>query len=286
MALPVVGSYTITVIAHAVSPSDYDETNNVVIGVAQIVDGDPDLPPANGGSSGGGTGNGGSGFGAGAHDNQFCNGSTGSPNNGTLFCTSFLGDSAQTAEINDLSSTIIASGGVSGTFTLAVHLYTVDSVADQALIAKRDLGNVTWTGDLAMLFAATQLAAGAQNCVKLSTVTGVTSTIVYQKNGNTLSPSVCMKPNSADATKLDIGVNLTWDPPPCPGTTDQNCFIPAAAADGAAQFGSYLFWDTDLKFSALANHPVSHAPVSLGASSHALAGPNRFNAVQIIQRGT
>lgn len=234
MSLPNAGNYRIEVTANTLSPLDFDLSNNTVSGIVQIVAGTPVTPPPSGGPGNNAT----------ADDHAYF----GPVVSGVA---AFLGDSSQRANIDNLSSTVLTSGELQGTYTLKIQLYTIDGPAS-APTATRNLAKATWTGSLPDIAAA---ASGASlNCVSSTQFGTMTPTLAA--NGNVLEALMCVVP-SGDA--LDIGLSIRWRPATEP---------PAAvtAAMGAQYYGDILYFDTDLKFSDLPQNPVSHAPVTLSQS--------------------
>lgn len=258
MALPTSGTYKIQVTGISLYPADFDASNNTVTGTVTITDGTPVNPPS------------GVGLRAIANDYSFY-GDVIDPNLGTY--GPFLGDSAQSAKIDSLSAELIDGHGITGTFTLKVHLYAVDGSPD-APTSTRDLASVTWTGSLPDLVNATEAATATNNCVPLSSL--APTTIDYQKNQNVLSATLCLVPQPG-ATYAS-GVNLSWAPAALPPA-----FPSIAAADGAAAFGDYIFWDTDLSFSNLVSHPVSHVKVPLTVDAEPVP-PHSFGAKVLVHR--
>src|ERR1043166_1049843 len=145
MKLAPTGSYRITVTANAVYPDDYDPSNNTATGTVTVITGTPVLPPPNGG------------FGANAvaSDYEFYGAYSTNP----LRFFDFRGDSAQRGLIDSLSSTLLVDNGsgLTGSFTLKLHLFTVDRIAPVPATSTRNLADATWTGDLAALVSAAHL---------------------------------------------------------------------------------------------------------------------------------
>jgi hypothetical protein len=249
MSLPNTGTYHITVRAVPVYPSDYDLTNNETSADVIVVDGDPIDPPSGGG-----------GFGTNATADDFY--FTGW--DGANSFTPIYGDSAQRAQIDKLSSTIVSSSGLSGTFSLTIGLSTIDTLGGGSLLAPtatRSLATAVWTGSLPGLVAAAATAPG--HCVSSADQFG-TFIVSLAANNNQIDALICVV--DASETEVSISTNLRWHP------------IVAGApalsvADGAKQFGDYLAWDTNLQLSDLpAINPVSHALVALTGGPYRTSG--------------
>jgi hypothetical protein len=249
MSLPTTGTYHIKVKAVPVYPSDFDLTNNETSSDVSIVDGDPIDPPAGGG-----------GFGTNATADDFYF-------TGWDGANSFLpiyGDSAQRAQIDKLSSTIVSSSGLSGTFSLTISLSTIDTLGGGSLVAPtatRSLAAAVWTGSLPGLVAAA--ATASDHCV--SSTDGFGSFVVsLAANANRIDALICVV--DASETEVSISTNLRWHP-----------IIEGApamsTAAGVRQFGDYLIWDTNLRLSDLpAINPVSRAPIALTGGPYRTSG--------------
>jgi hypothetical protein len=258
MTLPAVGSFRIEVTAASVYPGDYDLTNNKISGTVTVIAGQPTIIPPD---------NGGVGVNATANDIEYFSLNAAGDDIGA-----FLGNSSQSAQIDSLVADVIDGHGITGTFTLKLHLFTVDGTPTSPT-ATRDLAKATWTGSLPDLIAAT--GAAADHCVSSSALGVVT--VDYAKNGNRLNAKLCMTPK--DPVTFVTAVNLGWGPP----TPDPR--PPLSVADGATNFGDYVIWESDLSFSNLATNPVSFAPVKMNTTTTfpAPAG-SAFGAAALVRR--
>jgi hypothetical protein len=247
MALPNEGVYRIQVRANPTYPSDFDPANNEVSGVVTAITGSP-IDPSPGG------------FGANATaDDYYFTGfdlATGK-------FAPFLGDSAQHAQIEKLSSTIVTNSGLSGDFELKVNFSTIDTVGGGSLISPtgtRTMATATWTGSLPGIVTAA--ASAPNNCV--SSDGGFGAFTATASNNNHLEALICIVETTP--TQLTIGTTLRWRPisdPPAP----------TSAASGAQFFGDYLIWHTDLKLTGFPRvNPVSDAPVALSGGPYTAAG--------------
>jgi plastocyanin len=248
MKLGPTGSYRVVVTANAVYPDDYDPSNNKASGTVTIITGTPVLPPPGGG------------FGAHANADDFAfyggfiPGTGGSP----AILLDYRGDSAQTAAIDELSSTVV--GGLTGTFTANLHFYTVDSLENLPATASRNLANATWFGSLATLAA---LAQGpGDHCVSSDAAAVGHLDVTFAVNGNVVKMIMCITqlPDSLNPPpnppKYKISISVRWTPP-------TNPVLPVAAANGAVSYGDFIYFHVDLKFSDFTENPVAHAPVAL-----------------------
>ena len=124
----------------------------------------------------------------------------------------YRGDSAQTAAIDSLSSTVIDGNGLTGTYTVKLHFYTVDSVANLAATGSRNLADATWSGSLATL-AALALAPGGSPCVSSDAVGTITT--LLRANGNVAKLIMCITP-VPDSPKYKVSISVRWTPPNSP----------------------------------------------------------------------
>jgi len=225
---------------------------NAVLNVS--TPGSPVLPPSGG-------------FGANATANDFA--FYGAFTTTPLTFLNYLGDSAQRAGIDSLSSTLLDGNGLTGTFSLSLHFFTVDSVALLPATGTRNLADATWTGNLATLWS---LASGPDGPCVTSSQTGTLS-VPYAANGNIVTLVICVTPATSNMYKFTVSVR--WTPSTIPP-------LPRSAANGAVSYGDYLYFHTDLSFSAFTEHPISHAPVALALDPALIAGePNRAFAAAV-----
>jgi hypothetical protein len=187
----------------------------------------------------------------------------------------YRGDSAQTAAIDSLSSTVIDGNGLTGDFTVKLHFFTVDSVENMPATATRNLADATWTGDLAALAA---IALGSGDPCVSSDLVGHVNTH-FAANGNVVKMIMCIRP-VPNSVKYSVSISVRWTPFSSPP-------LPVSAANGGVSYGDYIYFHVDLSFTDFPEHPVAHAPVPLNRQP-AILDPltSTFGAILRIRRHT
>ena len=257
MKLSPVGNYTVKVTANALYPDDYDPSNNTATGTISVIDGGVVLPPSGG-------------FGVNATANDIGFYRVYPP----LSPSDYRGDSAQRARIDSLALTLLTSSGLTGTYTLTLRLFTVDSVAPVPATDTRDLAQATWTGNLADLWNVARVASN--HCASSDQVGSMS--VPLARNNNPLQLLICVT-NEANTNNYRFGVSVRW------GYQNGESFPPVPAGNNTASYGDYLYFHTDLTFSDFPPEKSghSHAPVALSVDGDPVVHPN-FGPVLRVHR--
>jgi hypothetical protein len=242
MTLGPTGSYRIVVTANAVYPDDYDPTNNNATGTVTVIADTPIFPPPGG-------------FSVYANALDYALYGDTATVNGVFTYSNYRGDSAQSATIDSLTSTIVTGNGLTGTYSLGLSFYTVDSVVNRPATATRPLAMATWTGDLARLAnLASQTSGGFVGCDSSSASGSLSAPVTA--NGNKVSLVICLAQISAVNYKFTVGAR--WTAPAAPP-------LPVPASLGVS-YGDFLYFDVSLKLPTLGVTTTSHAPVDLSCT--------------------